>query len=118
DGIEIGAGTRINAHTHVLAYAKIVIGSHVLVAPFPLVASGDHGYGQIDTPIMQQRYNRSGAIEIADGAWIAQGAKILGGSRVGRNSVVAAGAVVKGKFIDYSILAGVPARCVRVIAGS
>jgi acetyltransferase-like isoleucine patch superfamily enzyme len=116
DGIVIGEGTRINAHTHVLAYSKISIGARVLVAPFALIASGDHGHASSDVPIMQQPYERSGEITIAEGAWIAHGAKVLGGSRIGRNVVVAAGAVVKGAFDDNSLVAGVPARCVRVTA--
>lgn len=113
DGISIGDGARINAHTHVLAYSKVSIGSHVLIAPFSLVASGDHGHGRADVPIMHQPYERSGEISIRDGVWIGQGVKVLGGAQIGRNSVVAAGAVVKGKFGDHALLAGVPARCIR-----
>lgn len=116
EGIIIGNGTRINAHTHILSYSKIVIGSKVLFAPFSLVASGDHGHRKIDTPIMDQPYEKSGEIVVGDGAWIGQGVKILGSSRIGENSVVAAGAVVKGTFNSHSIIAGVPARCVRSIA--
>jgi acetyltransferase-like isoleucine patch superfamily enzyme len=113
EGISIGAGSRINAHTHILAYSKVAIGSRVLIAPFSLLASGDHGHARADMPVMHQPYERSGEIEIQAGAWIGQGAKILGGAQVGRNSVVAAGAVVKGKFGDHALLVGVPARCVR-----
>jgi len=116
DGISLGTGTRINAHAHLLAYSRIELGAHVLVAPFALLASGDHGHAQRDVPIMQQPYQRSGPILVGAGSWIGQGAKLLGNARVGRNSVVAAGAVVKAAFEDHSILAGVPARCVRTIA--
>jgi acetyltransferase-like isoleucine patch superfamily enzyme len=115
DGIVIGDGTRINAHVHVLAYSQVVVGSHVLIAPFTLIASGDHGHGQRGIPIMHQRYEKSGEITIGDGTWIGQGAKILGGAHIGRYSVVGAGAVVKGSFDDGSIIAGVPAKCVRSI---
>lgn len=115
DGIHIGRGTRINAHAHLLSYSRISLGSNVLVAPFTLIASGDHGHESDDMPIMFQAHKRSGEIVVDDGAWIAQGAKVLGGSRIGRNSVVAAGAVVRGQFEEGSLLAGVPARCVRTI---
>lgn len=115
EGIVIAAGTRINAHTHILSYSKITIGSQVLIAPFSLLASGDHGCKRTDISIMQQPHEMSGEITIGAGSWIAQGAKILGGSHIGCNSVVAAGSVVKGVFQDYSVIAGVPGRCVRLI---
>jgi acetyltransferase-like isoleucine patch superfamily enzyme len=38
---------------------------------------------------------------------------LLPGTRLGRNTVVAAGAVVRGEFPDHAVLAGVPARMVR-----
>ena len=38
---------------------------------------------------------------------------ILPGARLGRNVVVAAGAVVRGEVPDYAVVAGAPARIVR-----
>ena len=38
---------------------------------------------------------------------------VLPGTRMGRNTVVAAGAVVRGTFPDHCVLAGVPAKIVR-----
>lgn len=113
EGIQIGDGTRINAHTHLLAFSKITLGNDVLIAPFSLLASGDHGHARSDRAVMHQHYERSGPIVVGDGAWIGHGAKLLGGATIGRNSVVGAGAVVKGQFGDHSLLLGVPARCRR-----
>ena len=38
---------------------------------------------------------------------------ILPGARIGRNVVVAAGAVVRGEVPDHAVVAGAPARVVR-----
>jgi hypothetical protein len=38
---------------------------------------------------------------------------ILPGARLGRNVVVAAGAVVRGEVPDFAVVAGAPARIVR-----
>jgi carbonic anhydrase/acetyltransferase-like protein (isoleucine patch superfamily) len=38
---------------------------------------------------------------------------ILPGTRIGRNVVVAAGAVVRGEIEDHAVVAGSPARVVR-----
>src|SRR6478672_5076109 len=49
-------------------------------------------------------------IVIAEGAWIASNATVLGPCRVGCHAVVAAGAVVTGDVEDFTIVAGVPGR--------
>jgi len=54
-------------------------------------------------------------IVVAERAWIASNATIIGPCRIGRHAVVAAGAVVTGDVDDYAVVAGVPARPVRVI---
>jgi hypothetical protein len=52
-------------------------------------------------------------VEIGPGCWIGTGAVILPGARIGRNVVVAAGAVVRGTVPDHAVVAGAPARVVR-----
>jgi hypothetical protein len=52
-------------------------------------------------------------VEIGPGCWIGTGAVILPGARIGRNVVVAAGAVVRGAVPDHAVVAGAPARVVR-----
>ena len=52
---------------------------------------------------------------IEDGCLIGMGAVLLGGSRIGRQSLVAAGSVVKEGFVvpPRSLVVGVPARIAR-----
>lgn len=52
-------------------------------------------------------------VEIGPGCWLGTGAVILPGARLGRNVVVAAGAVVRGEVPDHAVVAGAPARIVR-----
>src|SRR5690242_16726905 len=54
-----------------------------------------------------------GDIVVEDGAWIAHGALVLSGVRIGRGSVVAAGAVVAKDVPPYWIVAGNPAMPIR-----
>jgi hypothetical protein len=53
------------------------------------------------------------SVEIGPGCWIGTGAVVLPGARIGRNVVVAAGAVVRGTVPDHAVVAGAPARVVR-----
>jgi acetyltransferase-like isoleucine patch superfamily enzyme len=49
-------------------------------------------------------------IVIAEGAWVASNATVLGPCRIGRHAVVAAGAVVIDDVADFTIVGGIPAR--------
>jgi acetyltransferase-like isoleucine patch superfamily enzyme len=56
---------------------------------------------------------RKGII-IKEGAWIGSGVTILDGVVIGRNCIVAAGAVVTKDVEDFTIVAGVPAKNIGV----
>lgn len=50
---------------------------------------------------------------IGHDCWIGAGARILPNTKIGNGVIVGAGAVVSGTVLDYSIVAGNPARVVR-----
>jgi acetyltransferase-like isoleucine patch superfamily enzyme len=52
-------------------------------------------------------------IVINNGCWIGAGATILGGTKIGKKSIIAAGAVVKGDFPEGCLIGGIPARVLR-----
>ena len=54
-----------------------------------------------------------GPVEIGPGCWIGPGGVILRGAGIGRNVVVAAGAVVRGTVPAHAVVAGAPAKVVR-----
>jgi serine acetyltransferase len=53
-------------------------------------------------------------VVIEDDVWIGTGVIILKGVRIGRGSIIAAGALVKKDVPPYSIVGGVPARRLKV----
>jgi len=55
------------------------------------------------------------SVHIKTGAWIGYGAIILQGVTIGRNSVVAAGAVVTKDVPDYTVVGGIPAKTIKII---
>lgn len=61
------------------------------------------------------RHFQSHPIVIKDRAWIGANATILTGVTIGRNAVVAAGAVVTKDVPDNCLVGGVPARVIKVI---
>src|SRR5690606_13932126 len=80
--------------------------------PYVYVTSTNHSYDDPHEPIGKQ-WPRMEPVEIGPGCWIGTGAVILPGARLGRNVVVAAGAVVRGAVPDHAVDAGAPARVVR-----
>ncbi len=102
----------IGAGTHVIATvtAPVVIGHRCDVGPGVLFVVGSH---EIGTSYRRAGTGRSASISIGDGTWIGARVTVLGGTEIGKGSVIAAGAVVKGTFPPNVLIAGVPARIVR-----
>lgn len=89
-----------------------MIGDDVLLAAGVHVPSGarTHGIDDLATAIRDQPTTKT-PVRIGRGSWIGSAAIVL--ADVGRDVVVAAGAVVTRPIPDSTIAAGVPARVVR-----
>jgi carbonic anhydrase/acetyltransferase-like protein (isoleucine patch superfamily) len=110
--LRIGDRCSIGRASHVVAHRRVVIGDDVITGPSCYVTDQNHVYADPEVPIARQ-WPADDPVEIGAGSWIGAGAVILPGTRLGRNTVVGAGSVVRGSFADHAVLAGVPARLVR-----
>jgi maltose O-acetyltransferase len=103
DHVVIGVGCSIGAHSPVKIGAYARLSKDVQIETAGLDVSFPPPYRHISRPIV-----------IEEDVWIGTRAMILGGVRVGRGAVVAAGAVVTKDVPAGSVVAGVPARVVRL----
>lgn len=89
-----------------------VIEDDVLLAAGVHVPSGAHTHGidDLSMPIRDQAAVKT-AVRVGRGSWIGSAAVVM--ADVGRDSVVAAGAVVTRPVPDATIAGGVPARVLR-----
>lgn len=110
--LRIGDGCVIGRGSHIVAHYSIVIGDDVFTGPYVYVTDQNHGYADPDVPIGRQ-WPSNTAVSIGAGSWLGAGAIVLPGACIGRNVVVAAGSVVRGRVPDRCVVAGVPARIVR-----
>ncbi|MEU6347436.1 acyltransferase [Streptomyces sp. NPDC046977] len=110
--VRLGDGVVLGRGSHVVASRPVVFGNDVYCGPYVYVTSDNHSYDDPHEPIGRQ-WPRSAPVEIGSGSWLGAGAVILPGARLGRNVVVAAGAIVRGEVPDHSVVAGAPARVVR-----
>lgn len=94
--LRIGDGVVLGRGSHVIADTTVTIGSDCYFGPYVYVTSTNHSYDDPHEPIGKQ-WPRMDPVSIGPGCWIGTGAVILPGARVGRNVVVAAGAVVRGR---------------------
>jgi acetyltransferase-like isoleucine patch superfamily enzyme len=111
-GFTLGARSGLDDYCHVGASGGVHIGDDVITGPFVSFHAQEHVFTDPDQPVRSQGVTEAG-IRIGDGSWIGARVTVLDGTVVGANSVIAAGAVVKGTFPPHSLLAGIPARVIR-----
>lgn len=111
--LEIGDDTFINNGSVLSASQGIYVGDRVNIAPGCTVIDNDfHGTDDRQAPPARA------PIVLEDDVWLGTGVTVLKGVRIGRGSVIAAGAVVT-KDIPAGVLAGgVPARVLRSLVTS
>jgi acetyltransferase-like isoleucine patch superfamily enzyme len=116
-GVTVGDGTVINPNFVVSdGYQPLLtIGARVAIGPNVTVIcqSGPNNSPVAQLPYVAERLIRDEPVTIGDGAWIGANAVLLPGVTVGRESVVAAGAVVTADVEPVTLVGGVPARLIR-----
>lgn len=108
--LKIGKNVFINFDCVFLDLGGITIEDNVQIAPKVSIISEGH-------PIAPtQRKSLSAAhVHIKENAWIGTNATILPGVTIGKNSIVAAGAVVTKDVPDNTIVGGIPAKVLKSI---
>lgn len=91
----------------------VVIGKDVMMGPEVIIYTRNHETRRIDIPMRLQGFKEIQGVTIEDDVWIGRRVIILPGVRVGRGSVLAAGAVVTKDVPDFTIVAGNPAKVVK-----
>jgi len=112
--IEFGDRLAFNANVYINAClgGKIVLGNDVLVGPNVVMRASDHVMKDVNRPINQQGHS-GGEIIIEDDVWIGANVTTVGGIRIGKGAVVAAGAVVTRDVEPYTVVGGVPAMFIK-----
>jgi acetyltransferase-like isoleucine patch superfamily enzyme len=116
-GVAVGEGTVINPNFVVSdGYQPLLtIGARVAIGPNVTVIcqSGPNNSPVAELAYVADRLIRDEPVAIEDGAWIGANVVLLPGTTIGRNSVVAAGAVVVRDVEPLTLVGGVPARLLR-----
>jgi acetyltransferase-like isoleucine patch superfamily enzyme len=111
--VSIGAKTVMGQECTISAFQRVSIGRECILADRVMLIDFDHGVTEIERPIrLQGIYKRD--VEVGHNVWVGYGACILRGVTVGDNAVIGTSAVLTRSFAANSVLAGVPARVIRM----
>ncbi len=110
--ITLGDNSFVGAYTILNGHGGLRIGDNALIAGHCHIIAGNHGFADLNTPMISQGVNCIG-IDIEDDVWLGSGVRVLDGVRIGRGSIISAGAVVTQNVEPYSIMGGVPAKLIR-----
>lgn len=110
--MRLGDRCVIGRGSHLVAHNSIVIEDDVFTGPYVYITDQNHSYADVEVPVGRQ-WPVNGNVRIGAGSWLGTGAVVLPGAVIGKNVVVAAGAVVRGQVPDHAVVAGVPARIIR-----
>lgn len=100
--LELAERVFINQNCTFLDYAGIRLGERVMVGPKATFITLGH---PVD-PGERREWLSGGPIDVAENVWIGAGATILPGVTIGRDAVVAAGAVVAEDVPPATLVAG------------
>lgn len=115
-GIMIGKDSLIGEYSVIRGQGGVKIGDRVYTSPFTQIIAVNHVFDDPRRPFIEQGITAEGIV-IEDDVWLGAGAVITDGVRVGKGAVVAAGAVVTRDVPEHTVVAGVPAKAIKVING-
>lgn len=114
--IRVGSHVYIGHHCQFHAMQLMQIGDGTVLSDYVYINDAAHGINPNDGLIMEQPLISNGPITIGKHVFIGLRSIVLSGVQLGDHCVVAAGSVVTKSFPEYSMIAGSPARLIKVFS--
>ena len=102
----------IGQNLHITSGDELRIGKNSTIAENVFITNIDHDYQELDKHILEQKHIVK-KTNIGENCFIDYGAVIQAGTILGKQCIVGANAVVRGEFLPYSVIVGIPARVVK-----
>jgi acetyltransferase-like isoleucine patch superfamily enzyme len=112
DGIEIKIGEHCHINENVFIEGAS-IGNYVMIAPNVAILNRSHNFKSVNVPMILQGSTSKQNPLIEDDVWIGRNAIILPNVRIGKGSIIAAGAIVNKDVQAYTIVGGIPAKFIK-----
>ncbi|MBU4067907.1 MAG: acetyltransferase [Proteobacteria bacterium] len=92
----------------------ISIGNDVIMGPNVVIWAISHKFSSAEVPIRLQGSTDRNPPVIGNDVWIGERSIIMPGVKIGSHSVIGAASVVTRDVPDYAVVAGIPARIIRM----
>ncbi|PSW83994.1 DapH/DapD/GlmU-related protein [Photobacterium damselae] len=111
--LNIGYGVQMNDFCHIACSKNITIGNNCLIASKVYITDHDHDFNCDELyPINWDLSEK--IVLIGDRCWIGENVSILKGVKLGDDCVVGANSVVTKSFPSGVVIAGAPAKIIKV----
>lgn len=110
--IVIDDDANLGFNCEIFSASRVRVGKSILMAAYTYLVGGDHLYDRVDIPVLQQGRTARG-IDVDDHVWLGTHVVVTDGSRIGRDAIIGAGAVVVGEIPAFAVAAGIPAKVLR-----
>lgn len=107
-------GNRSSVGQNSIIANNVTIGDDVMMGPYCIILTQNHEFSRTDINMIEQGYSEIKPVIIDDDVWIGARVTILPGIHVHEHSIIGAGAVVTHDVPAYSIVAGVPAKVIKM----
>jgi len=111
DQVDLGDNSGLGINSKL--YGRVIIGCNVMMGPDCLVYTRNHNIEDVSVPMNVQGETQEMPVVIENDVWIGARVIILPGKRIGKGSVVGAGAVVSRDIPEFSVAVGNPIRIIR-----
>jgi carbonic anhydrase/acetyltransferase-like protein (isoleucine patch superfamily) len=112
--IEIGDDVYIGRHVYITACNKITISKGCVLSEHVYISDLTHGFDPQKGPIMRQELESKGGVLVGPNCFLGYRVTIMQGVELGEWCIVGAHSVVTRSFPAYSMIAGAPARLLKV----
>lgn len=110
----VSLGDRVYIGRYAYLDGDITVGDHCMISSSVAFVGGDHKYDQEGVLMIDSGREHWAKTTLQNDVWVGYGAIIMNGITIGEGAIVAAGAVVCKDVPSFSIVAGVPARVIRM----
>jgi len=114
ENIIVGNNVSFNEYDWIDGNGLIEIGDYVSVGPRVSLISFDHEYSDPEKPVKLQGKILA-KIVIQNNVWLGAGAIVRAGVTIGEGSVIGAGSIVLKDVPPHTVVAGVPAKVIKMI---
>lgn len=111
--VSIGAKSVLGQECTITCYQQISIGRECIIADRTMMIDFDHVTRDVEQAIRRQGIDKRD-VRVGHNVWLGYGVSVLRGVTIGDNAVVGAASVLTRDAPANAILAGVPARVVRM----